>query len=287
MSETATAPAEDVRRWLIQHHSGALGTVHSGEGMEGWPFLSVVPFALDARGQPLLQLAGIAQHTRNAKADPRVSLLVQDPSTQGDPQRGWRVTLLGTLAPVEAAEQEEVLARFSERVPAALEYARQHDFAFYRLTPTRVRYIAGFGRICWVDAKDVLREPLGAGLVDAAAGAVAHMNADHGSTLLEICQGLHGFTPAQAEMVALDRTGFLVRTKGPERLVHCSFGREIDAGTLRQEVIGVLKRARPVRAGGAAGSPAALGTALCARSAGALRRQAPPPLASSVAPSGA
>ncbi len=239
--------ASDVRRWLLEHHSGALGTINRDERMEGWPFLSVVPFALDEHGHPLLQMADIAQHTRNVKADARVSLLVQQPNLQDDPQRGWRITLLGKLAQVMPSEEEDVLARFSEHVPAAHDYAKQHDFRLYRLRLQRVRYIGGFGRICWVDAGALVREPHGAGLTEAAPAAMAHMNADHAASMVEMCEGRYGFKPARAEMVKIDRTGFMVRAHGPDRLVHFSFGKEIDADSLRVEIIGVLKRARAMR----------------------------------------
>ncbi len=241
--------AGNVRRWLLEHHSGVLGTVSRGEQLEGWPFLSVVPFALDAWGQPLLQLADIAQHTRNVNHDSRASLLVKEPTADADPQRGWRITLLGRLEAVAARHHDEMLARFGERVPAAQAYALQHAFKFYRLTIERVRYIAGFGRICWVPGERVLREPLGAGLQDAEAGAIKHMNADHHSSLLEMCEGLYGFTPERAAITQLDRAGFLVRTHNPERLVHFSFGRETTAGALRRDVIDVLARAHANRFG--------------------------------------
>lgn len=242
-------PANDVRRWLLQHHHGVLGTVNNGDRLDGWPFLSVAPFALDDGGQPLFQLADIAQHTRNVKADKRASLLVQEPTTDGDPQRGWRITLLGNLIPIKANEEEEVLARFAERVPAAVNYSRQHDFGFYRLHLERIRYIGGFGKIYWIPADAALREPLGAGLAEVAPGAIEHMNADHGSNLMEMCQGIYGIKPEHAEMVKLDRAGFLVRTRGPERLLHFSFGKEIDAKSLRVDMIDVVNRARAARPG--------------------------------------
>ncbi len=248
--QTETTPADDVRRFLLENHTGVLGTVHADERQAGYPFLSVVPFALDAQGRPLLQLAGIAQHTRNVKADTRASLLVQEPGLEGDPQRGWRITLLGRIAPVEAAEQEEALARFAERVPAAIDYLKQHDFGLYRLTTERVRYIGGFGKIYWVNGDDTLRDGGGAGVKEAAGHAVEHMNSDHRQSMIEMCEGLYGFKPEAAQMTALDRAGFLVRTTGPERLLHFSFGKEIDGAGIRTEVISVLKRAKA--AGGAA-----------------------------------
>jgi heme iron utilization protein len=234
--------APDVRRWLIESRVATFATLSVDARCAGSPFCSIVPYALDARGRPIVQIASIAAHTQNVKADPRASLFVHEGAA--DPQAGWRVTLVGRMKPVPAAENEEALARLVERVPKALEYEATHDFSLWRLDIEHVRCIAGFGRIAWVDAATVVRDPLGAGLSEAAPGAVAHMNADHAESMREMCTGLAGFTPARAEAVAIDRTGMLVRCKEPDRLVHFSFGREIDAAALRTAVVDIVKRAR-------------------------------------------
>jgi hypothetical protein len=70
------------------------------------------------------------------------------------------------------------------------------------------------------------------------------MNEDHASSMVEMCRGSYGFSPTSAEMVSVDRAGFLVRTQDPDRLVHFSFRREIRADDLRLAVIEVLRRAR-------------------------------------------
>jgi hypothetical protein len=248
-------PAAEVRRHLLVTTSGVLGTVAADERVAGYPFGSIVPFALDGRGRPLLQIARIAVHTRNVKADPRASLLVHEPGLEGDPQRGWRVTLLGKMEPVADAEREEALARFVERVPQAEGYERTHDFELWRLNVELVRYIGGFGRIHWVAAHDVLREPGGDGIDGAAPGAIAHMNADHASSMVDMCAGLYGFRPERAAMVQLERAGFFVRTGGPDRLVWFSFGREIGAADVRHAVVDVVKRARARAAAAPAGTP--------------------------------
>jgi heme iron utilization protein len=237
-------PAADVRRWLLTSTSGALATISRTAGFEGWPFGSIVPYALDGAGRPLILIAQIAVHTQNAKADPRASLLVSQPDVAGDPQAGWRITVLGRLSPVPHVELEESAARYVERVPSAASYHQTHDFEYWRLSVDRVRSIGGFGKICWVDGAAATRDAGGGGLREAAAHVVAHMNDDHVENMREMCRGLYGFAPEQAAMTSVDRTGFFVRTQGPDRLVHFSFGREITGDDVRTAVIDVLKRAR-------------------------------------------
>ena len=240
-------PAADARRWLLESGFATLATLSVDARCRGYPFCSIVPFALDARGRPLVQIASIAAHTKNVQADARVSLFLHQPSTSGssyDPQAGWRITVVGLLSPVEVAAREVAMARLVEKVPNARAYEDTHDFHLWRLDIEHVRYIGGFGRITWIDGNDVMRDPLGAGLADAAAGAVAHMNADHEASMKEMCAGRYGFSPARAQMIEIDRTGFLVRTSQPDRLVHFSFGSEIDAKGVRTAVVDVIKRIR-------------------------------------------
>ena len=55
---------------------------------------------------------------------------------------------MGTLVRVEG-DDGALEARYVERVPAAQQYRATHGFAFWRMeTVAKVRYIAGFGRIC-------------------------------------------------------------------------------------------------------------------------------------------
>ncbi len=258
----ATAdPAALARQWLLQTSTATLCTLSRAVGLEGWPFGSVVPFALDGRGAPLVLIAEIAEHTKNAEADGRVSLFVSERRDDGDPQAGWRLNLAGHLTRLRAAadsprrpsQREEIVddvvletlrARYIERVPSSSSYAAQHDFFLWRLDMERVRNIAGFGRIHWIEGKELLRDPAGGGVGAAKAGAIAHMNADHAANMIEMVGGLCGFAPASATMVDLDRSGMMVRTAGPERLLHFSFGREIEAKDIRHAVIDVLQRAR-------------------------------------------
>ena len=165
MSPMANDPElrETARAHLRQGRAGALATLSTAERIEGFPFGSVVPYALDDRDQPLLLLASIAQHTRNLQADPRASLMVTQPDVDGDPQSGWRATLIGeaerlvTAADREAdvvvsqAELDDIVSRYAAIVPAAASYHETHNFHYWRLRPRRIRYIGGFGKIRWLE----------------------------------------------------------------------------------------------------------------------------------------
>ncbi|MHC4390757.1 MAG: HugZ family pyridoxamine 5'-phosphate oxidase [Planctomycetota bacterium] len=158
MSQTPQELAETVKRWLAQRPHGTLSTLSAHEGIEGFPFGSVTPFALTEDGHPILILADIAQHAKNLRADARGSLLVEAGVTEGDAQATWRVTLIGRFQRAsEALPEADVRgleARYLARFPKASGASSDgsHGFRVWVLTELcKVRVIGGFGRIAWLD----------------------------------------------------------------------------------------------------------------------------------------
>ena len=151
-------PATLARHWLRTTKSGVLSTISTEPGHEGWPFGSIVPFALSQTGVPHILIASIAMHTKNLVKDPRYSLLVHEREMESDPQAGWRITLLGRAQRLAAHDDTiaEIHARYLERVPAAESYLQTHGFDYWRLDVDRVRFIGGFGKIAWIDAAAVM-----------------------------------------------------------------------------------------------------------------------------------
>jgi hypothetical protein len=161
------------KKLLREGRSGALATIMAGSGD---PYCSLVNVATAADGAPLLLLSTLALHTKNILADPRASLML-DERKDGDPLEGARVMLMGTLVPTGDANARAVYLR---RHPEAEMFAGFADFAFYRMAVSRAHLVAGFGRIVDLAAPDVLTDTAGAApLLEAEAGAIAHMNADH------------------------------------------------------------------------------------------------------------
>jgi putative heme iron utilization protein len=140
-----TSERPDPRQLLEAERHGVLATLSARHA--GWPFASVMPYALDPAGRPLLLLSELAEHTRNLRADPRVSLLVVESAARDDPVAGARVTLMGTAA---LAEDQAVASRYVERHPQAAEYLMLGDFRVWVLEPTQARFISGFGDMGWI-----------------------------------------------------------------------------------------------------------------------------------------
>ncbi len=143
----AQARVAAVHELLTRERYGVLATL--SERHAGWPFASVVAFALNANSEPLLLLTALAEHTRNLREDPRASLFVQDRAAP-DPQAAARATLLGQVEPVADAGVAAATDLYLTRHPQAARYLVLPDFRFYVLHATEARLIAGFGDMGWL-----------------------------------------------------------------------------------------------------------------------------------------
>ena len=169
------------RELLLRECRGVLST-HSVD-MPGYPFGSVVPYSLDRSGLPVILISSIAQHTRNLRADPRLSLIVSEREA-ADVQASSRLTLLADAVPL--GEDEDAGERYYRLFPHAQDYHRTHDFAFFRLKVVRARYIGGFGEIHWLEPSEIIRaNPFSRA---DERRIVEHMNTDHADALRHYCR---------------------------------------------------------------------------------------------------
>lgn len=203
--------AERVRTLLASERVATLAT--QSVRHPGWPFASVMPYALTEDAAPLFLISGMAIHTQNMIADPRASLLVMQSGGGDDPLGSPRATLLGTAQRIESTDA--LRAAYLDRHPSAKYWIDFSDFSFFRLEVTDVYFVGGFGVMGWVDAVDYrAAEP--DPLMDASAEIIAHMNADHGEALRAITRHFGQLDAEEATMVACDRLGFVVRARTAE-----------------------------------------------------------------------
>ena len=108
----------------------------------------------------MLLFSDLAEHTRNVRADPRASLLVQDSSALEDPQAGSRLTLLGTVERVPTDGEADARELYLSRHPNAADHLEMADFHLYKLRVNEARFISGFGDMGWISSPDRLRSAL-------------------------------------------------------------------------------------------------------------------------------
>jgi putative heme iron utilization protein len=233
--------AERARTLVSIGRIGSLST-HSRK-VAGFPFGSVMPYAVDDLGRPVFFISSMAMHTQNLRQDAKASLLITQPDSSDDPLGAARVTLLGATAEVVAAEVRDLYLSRHENAKYWQEYT---DFAYYRLHVSNVYFIGGFGVMGWVSAEEYAGarpDPLS----DAAQEIIRHMNADHPDALLRIVRRFAGEAVDEASMTAVDRLGFHLRLKTGDR-VHgrrVAFPREVrNKEEVRAIFIEMLREAR-------------------------------------------
>jgi putative heme iron utilization protein len=200
--------AERVKTLLVTERVGALATQSAKHA--GWPFASVMPFALVDEASPLFLISGMAIHTQNVLADPHASLLVTQSGGDGDPLGSPRATLLGTVSRISSSDA--IRDAYLARHPSARYWIDFSDFSFFRLDVSDIYFVGGFGVMGWVDAVDY-RAAEADPLVDAAAAIIEHMNADHGEALRLIAKHFATLDAEEATMVSVDRLGFVIRAR--------------------------------------------------------------------------
>lgn len=205
--------AERVRTLLSESTTGMLSTL--SRKREGFPFGSLMPYALDAKGRPLFLISSMAMHTQNLKADPRASLFVAQASAGEDPLGAARATLVGEARTTPENELAEARAMYLARHPNSKYWVDFADFSFFQLEVLEVYYVGGFGVMGWVEAREY-GEALPDPLAPAAQSILAHMNADHVNAMILLARTHAGMEATEAAMTAVDRLGFHLRLKTAE-----------------------------------------------------------------------
>ncbi len=142
LSEIAKSLAEEIG-------DGVLATLDE----EGYPYTSLVEVIFDGDRNFWLLLSDLAVHSANIARDARASLLLREPAKAGQHAPATeRASFLGRLEQEDRCAQEIVEAYLAHH-PQAQKYVEFSDFSFYRLHIERVRLVAGFGRIGWIDVE--------------------------------------------------------------------------------------------------------------------------------------
>lgn len=276
--------AERARTLLVQSGDGTLATLSRRH--PGFPFASLMPYALDPAGRPIVLVSALAIHTQNLRSDDRASLLVAEAGVEGrNPLGLGRVTLIGRMHDLSAEGRaspgregspgdgqkeaavktgntdpparemqvwEEVREIYLGRHPEARYWVDYPDFGFRRMEVEDVYYVGGFGVMGWVSGQDYGQaEP--DPLWEAAGSIIDHMNEDHADALVLLArsEGIEGVEAAH--MTAVDRWGYhlRVRTEQGMRGLRIGFPAEARAPMRVRELL--VAQVREARARLAAG----------------------------------
>ena len=147
------ALAAEARGLVTEARRGVLCTLDP-EG--GFPYASLADVAPLHGSDLVLLLSRLAVHRTNLEADARASVLIAPHLGEEDAMARPRVSLLGR------AEREEDRSVYRDAYldahPEAKSWLAMADFDFFRLRTERARYIAGFGRMGWLDGQELRPE---------------------------------------------------------------------------------------------------------------------------------
>jgi putative heme iron utilization protein len=128
---------------------GSLGTEYKGS-----PFVSLTPYAVDAKGRPFLYISDLAVHTKNLKAKAESSLMVMKVD-EDNLFNSARISFVGKTTLVTDEKEVAALKKvYYAKYPDAEVFEQLHDFGFWRMEVSRIHYIGGFGDIRWIEAKE-------------------------------------------------------------------------------------------------------------------------------------
>lgn len=232
--------ALEAQQFLRSTQRGILST--QSAKFTGYPFGSVAPFVVDHHGALVVLISTLAEHTKNILQNPKVSLVVF--KDEQDLQANARLTLLGEASQVEKSD-DHLRSRYLRYLPQAESYFDMHDFHFYRIQITQARYIAGFGKMGWIEGAQ-LNTPAETEcpLIAQEESIINHMNTDHVESMLGYCQHFHQLSGDNAQMIGIDQYGFDVSLdqEAAQQLLRFSFDQPIqDAQSARKALVAMSK----------------------------------------------
>jgi heme iron utilization protein len=235
--------AAEAKQFLRSTRSGVLSSFSSK--FAGYPFGSVMPFVLGHDGQPIVLISTIAEHTKNIIANPKVSLLVF--AGAEDLHANGRLTLIGEATQIEKNDAD-LMARYCRYFPDSIGYLAMHDFQFYRINITQARYIAGFGKMSWMDGEEIVDVNQSVNTIaQLETSMIEHMNADHMESMLQYCQHFYGVKPERVILIGVDCDGFDIEAViGDDiKMLRFTFDAPIfDANSARMAFAALSKTAR-------------------------------------------
>jgi hypothetical protein len=199
MTEKPSFSATAMRQLLRRARTCSLSTLTRGDGT---PYGSLANIASDVAGRPLILISRLAWHTQNLEADARGSVLAGELPAKGDALVGPRVTVLGRF---ERVEDANLRRRYLARHPQASLYADFPDFSFWRLSPSAIHGVAGFGRIETLTPDEVF--PVAAEMEALEMSAIEHMNHDHAEAIHLYATKILKAPPGPWRVLAIDPDG--------------------------------------------------------------------------------
>lgn len=144
LQEVTPEVVAEARALLAASRYAALATI---DPRDGGPVASRVNLATLPDASVVIFVSGLSPHTAGLRADPRASLLVGEVG-KGDPLAHARLTLKCSAEEIDRTrpEWDALSAPYLAAHPKSKLYFELPDFVFFRLRPSEISFVAGFGR---------------------------------------------------------------------------------------------------------------------------------------------
>ncbi|XP_047338062.1 glutamyl-tRNA reductase-binding protein, chloroplastic [Impatiens glandulifera] len=240
-------PVEQVRTFLAYSSRGTLSTFSKAH--EGYPSGSMVDFACDADGYPILAVSSLAVHTKDLLANPKCSLLVaRDPEDRTD----LIVTIHGDAISVPESDRDAVRTAYLAKHPSAF-WVDFGDFQFLRIEPKVVRYVSGVATAI-LGSGEFSKAEYSLAQVDPihkfSKPIASHMNKDHEDETKLIVHHVTSIPVDLALILDVDSLGFNVKAgyKGENFKLRIPFPRQAaDRKDVKNLIVEMLEAARSKR----------------------------------------
>ena len=135
---------------------GVLSTLGSSTKLKGYPIGSVVGYAINQFGKPIMCLSEISLHTKNIEKNTAVSLCVMEENfTNGDQQR---VVFTGNIKKIEEEELENYYKHLYLDAHEDALWVCLKSFTMFELDEIKdIYYIGGFGKAKKINVNNYLQ----------------------------------------------------------------------------------------------------------------------------------
>jgi len=203
--------------------SGTLCTISCADGIEGAPFGSFVDYVLNDEGNPIFLMNEMSLHTGNIRDNNQVTLFVQTSFSMQDVSRcsiTGEVEKLERGVNIDSDAMDAMRMRYSITHVYADQVMDSPKFHFYRLNPSKIYYVGGFGvQATWVPIEDYTNAEPDI-LAKEAAEIVSKLNRESYDDLVLTATHLLDYEEIEKLRVTnLDRLGLDIRVtkRGPRK----------------------------------------------------------------------
>ncbi|KAL8259829.1 hypothetical protein R6Q59_027782 [Mikania micrantha] len=205
---------EEVKTILNHNIRGMLSTF--SQKHEGYPSGSMVDFACDDKGSPILAVSNLANHTKDLLVNPKCSLLIAKDS---EDRTDIIITLHGDAVFVLENERDAVRTTYMARHPDA-SWVDFDDFLFLRIEPKVVSFVYGVATSLFQSGEftnNEFREAKVDQIYQFSKPITSHMNKDHANDTKLIVQHSTSIPVDFAYMLDVDSLGFNVKAGYQEK----------------------------------------------------------------------